>query len=112
MLAERTQLLAAFDDRQKVVARELADFAGETHIAVGQQNLSLADAAGIEDNLARRRIASVVLVFQTEIELAEGNPAPFPTPPHVNDPLPVRQHGPKLRAGLRRAFGFEACNES
>src|SRR6202030_1254427 len=80
VLAERTQLIAAFDHRQKMISGELADLAGEVHAAIGEQNLGLADAAGIEDDLARRRIAGVVLKAQPEIELAERNPAAFAAP--------------------------------
>src|ERR1700679_1288418 len=76
-LAERTHLIAAFNDRQKMISRELTDLAGETHIAVGEQDLGFADAAGIEDDLTRRRIAGVVLVAQPKIEIAKRDPAPF-----------------------------------
>src|ERR1700727_2575624 len=64
VLAERTQLIAAFDHGQKMTAGELADLAGKMHAAIGEQNLGLADAAGIEDDLARRRIAGVILEAQ------------------------------------------------
>src|ERR1700679_2944205 len=106
-LAERTHLIAALDDRQKMISRELTDLAGETHIAIGEQDLGFAGAAGIENDLDGRRIAGVVLVAQPKIEIAELEPAPFPAPAHMNDPFFVRQHATKLRAGLRRARGFK-----
>src|SRR5271166_6366406 len=53
-LAERGEILAAFHDGEKMVAGELADLAGEADAPVGQQDLGLADAAGVEDDVARR----------------------------------------------------------
>src|ERR1700722_3870667 len=92
VFAERTYVLIALYDRQKMISRKLADFAGEMHPAIGQQDFGLADAARIENELARRRIAGVVLVMQAEIELAEGDPAALAAPAHVDDSLFVRQH--------------------
>jgi hypothetical protein len=61
-LAERAQILAALGDGQEMIAGELADLAAKIHRAVSQQDLGFADAAGIEDDLARRRMAGGVLV--------------------------------------------------
>src|ERR1700753_2752429 len=51
-LAQGRQLLAAHGDGQEVVAGELADLAGEADAAVAEQDFALAQAAGIEDELA------------------------------------------------------------
>src|SRR5690242_5899986 len=83
-LAECDQVLQPLRDRQEMIAGELADLAGERHRAVGQQNFGLADAARVDDDLARRRIAGVVLVSETEIEVAQRNPAAFAAPAHVD----------------------------
>ena len=53
-----------------MVAGELAHLAGEVHAAIGEQDLGLADTARVEDDLARRRIAGVVLISDAEIEIA------------------------------------------
>src|SRR6266481_5216451 len=44
--AELRQVLDSFGDGQEVIASELPDPAGETDTAIGEQDLSLADAAG------------------------------------------------------------------
>jgi hypothetical protein len=43
-----------------MIARKLAHLAGEMHAAIGQQDFRFADATGIENDLAGRRIAGVV----------------------------------------------------
>jgi hypothetical protein len=58
--AELRQLLGALDDRQEVVAGELPDFAGETDAAIGEQDLGLADPAGVEEELTGRRVGGPV----------------------------------------------------
>src|SRR5579864_1333713 len=52
-LAEGAQVLVALDDRREVVASERAGLAREADVAVREQELRLADAAGVEDQLAR-----------------------------------------------------------
>src|SRR4051794_19579332 len=61
VLAERAQLVDALDDRQEVVAGELADDAREHAAAVGEQQLGLADPAGIPQHLAGGGMAGGVL---------------------------------------------------
>src|SRR4029077_18991435 len=94
-----------------MISGELPDLAGEAHAAIGQQDFGLADAARIQDDFTRRRIAGLVFVAKSEVEIAERDPACLPAPAHVDDPLTVGQHRAKFGAGLRRAFCFEACNE-
>jgi hypothetical protein len=48
LLAQLRELLLPFDDRQKVVARELARLAREAGLAVREEDLGLADAAASE----------------------------------------------------------------
>ena len=52
--AERPEVLPAVNDGQEVVAGELAGLAGKAYRAVGEQDLGFADAAGVDDDLARR----------------------------------------------------------
>ena len=58
-----------------MVAGELSDLAGEADAAIGEQDLGLADAAGVEEDLARRRIARGILIAEAEVEIAELDPA-------------------------------------
>lgn len=60
------QLLGALDDGREVVAGELPDLAGETDTAVEEQDLGLADAAGMEEELTGRRGTRGVLVAEAE----------------------------------------------
>ena len=69
------EVLVALDHGQEVVARELADDARERAAAVGQEDLGLAVAAGVEEDLARRRVAGVVLEANADVEVAERDPA-------------------------------------
>src|SRR5581483_6364879 len=61
LAAERAQVLVALDDRGEVVAGELARLGGEVDVAVGEQDLGLADAARVEHDLARARVRGRVL---------------------------------------------------
>ena len=45
-----------------MIARQLAELAGEATCAIREQQLSLAIAAGIPEQLAGRRVAGMVLV--------------------------------------------------
>src|ERR1700733_10007474 len=74
-LAQRDQVLAARFDRQEVVSGKLHHHAGELPRAVRQQDRGLAEAAGIQQDLARPRIARVVLIAEAEFQLAERYPA-------------------------------------
>ena len=60
-LAERPEVLIALENGQEVVAGELADDAREPAAAVRQEDLGLAKAAGVEEDLAGRGVAGVVL---------------------------------------------------
>jgi len=60
-LAELLQSLAALDDRGEVIAGELPGLACEAGGAVGKEQLCLADAAGVQQELAGRGIARRVL---------------------------------------------------
>src|SRR5580700_4143286 len=77
-LAERPEVLKPVDDRQKMITRQLPDLAGKTNRAIGDQYLGLADPAGIEDDLARCRIARRILGTDAKIEAAERDPEASP----------------------------------
>src|SRR6516165_9949996 len=91
-----------------MIARELADLAGEMNAAIGQENLGLADAAGIENDLAGCGVAGVVFKTHAEIEIAERHPYALAAPTHM-DRLALERHRPaESGAGLGRQFLFEA----
>ena len=85
-----------------MVAGKLSDLARESHPAIGEQDLGLADAAGIEDEFARCGEACVVLVAEAEIEIAERDPAALAAPADMDDALLVGEERLELGAGLRR----------
>src|SRR6185503_20274739 len=67
-----------------------------------EQDFGLADAAGIENDLARRGIAGVVLVGDAEIEIAERHPDRLAAPADM-DRLALERHRlAKGGHGLRR----------
>src|SRR4029079_13554498 len=90
-----------------MIAGELSHLAGEPHAAIGEQDLSLADATGIKDDLTRRRIAGVVLVSDAEVAIAERDPHRLPAPAHVHHLALERHVLEECRTGLRRGFALE-----
>src|ERR1051325_4566617 len=94
-----------------MIAGELADLAGETDRAISEEDLSLADAAGVEEDLPRRREARRVLMAEPEIEPAERDPAGLTPPPDMDQPLAVRQQPLETGAGQRRRFPLEPRRE-
>src|SRR5579871_1813396 len=93
------QVLVAGDDRQEVVAGQLTHLAGEARPAVGEENFGFAESAWIEEHLAGRGMAGVVLEVDVELEVTQGNPARLAAPTRVNDLVAERQ---KLAEGVAR----------
>src|SRR5580698_10470141 len=85
--AERAQVFKTLNDSEKMISSERSGFAGEGDVAIRQQDFGFADAAWVEDNLARRRITCRILIRQPEVEVAEWDPAALAAPAHVNDAL-------------------------
>jgi hypothetical protein len=109
--AELRQVLGSRDDRQEMVTGELSDLAGEADAAIGEEDLGLADAAGVEQELARRRIARGILVAEAEVEIAERDRARLAAPSHMDLALPVREHVSEFVAGMRRRGALKARRE-
>src|SRR6267142_2485045 len=109
--AELRQVLDSFDDGQEVIASELPDPAGETGTAIGEQDLSLADAAGMEEELTRGGVARRALVAEAEAKPTKWDPACFAAPPHVDQALPVWEHALKSGASQRGGVAFKASPE-
>src|SRR2546429_356917 len=78
---ERGELPPPLDDRQEVVPCQRPRLAREARLAVREEDLGLADAARIEEDLAGARVARGVLEADAEVELAEGNPRRLAAPP-------------------------------
>ena len=104
-------MLDSFYDGQEVIASKLPDLAGETDAAIGEQDLSLADAAGVEEELTRGGIARRALVAEAEVKPTEWDSACFAAPPHVDQALPIWQHALKSGASQRGGVAFKASPE-
>src|SRR5262249_35357256 len=94
-----------------MVTRELADDAGEHAATVGEEDLGLAVAAGVEEDLAGRRMAGVVFEPDANVEVTEWDPGRLAAPPHMDDLLLERQQLGERLARLRRALLLEPCAE-
>src|SRR3984893_7634590 len=81
------------------------------HAAIGKQYLGFADAAGIENDLPGRGITGVVLIADTEIEIAERHPDPLAAPAHMDGLALERHRAAECRAGLGRQLVFETSLE-
>ena len=68
-------MLGSLDDGQEMIASQLSDLAAEAHAAIGEQDLGLANAAGMEEELTRDGVACRVLVAEAEIKPTEWDPA-------------------------------------
>src|SRR5246127_367360 len=91
-----------------MVAGELTHLAREQSRAVGKEDLRFADPARVQQKVARRRVARVVLVADLEGEVAERDPGRLAAPPRLDDLGLQREHRLERRAGLRRETGLEA----
>src|SRR5690606_15299004 len=94
--ADFAQMLAAFDDAQKVIAGERPELAREGTRAVGEDDLGLAVAARIEQHVARRRMGRSVLETEIHAFVAQRHPATLAAPAHVDElrlPRQAREKG-------------------
>src|SRR5207249_1975830 len=106
--AELGETLVPFDHRREVVARELPDLARKLSGAVREEDLHLADAAGVHEDLAGRGIGGVVLEVDAESILTHRDPRRLAAPPHVHELALDRKSFLDGGARLRRALLFEA----
>src|SRR5262249_59841630 len=89
--AELGEMLAALDHGREVVTRERSGLRAERAVAVGEQELGLRDAAGVEEQLAGRRVARRVLRADAELAVAPRDPVRLAAPAAVDDPVVERQ---------------------
>ena len=104
-------MLGSVDDGQEVIASQLSDLAAEAHAAIGEQDLGLANAAGMEEELTRNGVTRGVLVAEAEIKPTEWDPACLSAPSARGSTLAVRQHALKSEASQRSRGAFKACPE-
>src|ERR671910_3299208 len=110
-LAQGAEVLLALGDGQKVVACESAQLTRKYRARVGEEDLSLRVAAGIEQDLPRLRYARGILEANPEVVVAQGDPARLSAPPDVDNLLSVRQQRLEGLAGLRGLLPFPAGQE-
>src|SRR5688572_15117686 len=106
--ADLGQMLVALDHGREVIARELADLAGEKARAIREEDLHLGDAAWIDEDLARGRMAGVVLEVHSESLLAHRDPGGLAAPANVHELAAKREHATDRRHGLRCVLLFPA----
>src|ERR1700682_5309263 len=71
-------------DRREVVRRQLAHLRAGRAGAIREEDLALADAAGVERQLARGRMRGVVLVVDARAQVAVRDPCRFAAPATVD----------------------------
>src|SRR5690606_14711297 len=99
------QVFTALDDGQKVISSQLPQLAGEAAGTVGHDDFRLAVPAGVEQNVAHRRMAGVILEAHRRASVVQlivphGHPAAFAAPAHVDELLAVGQQRQERRQGV------------
>src|SRR6476619_2150972 len=100
-------MLEALDHGEKVVPGELAADTAETAAAVREQELRLAVAARVEQHLAGRGVARVVLELEPGLRLPERDPHGLAAPADVDEVVRVGQQLYEVRARPRGALLLE-----
>src|SRR5204862_5608027 len=96
------KLLVALEHGREMIPRELADFAREHRGAVRKENLHLREAAGVDKDLAWRRMARVIFEVDAEPAFPHRYPCGFAAPPAVDELAPQGQQLADRGAGPRR----------
>src|SRR5262249_11786220 len=91
LLSHPAAPLIAAHDADKVVAGQSAKLAGEGARPVRKQDLGLAVAAGIKEDLTRSGITRGVLPGHLELEVTQRNPACLAAPACVDQLLVIGQ---------------------
>src|SRR6266850_7690446 len=104
LAAELREALVPLDHRREVISCELPHLAREAAGAVWKEDLHLRDPAGIDQDLARRGMAGVVLVVDADALLTHRHPGRLSAPAHVHELAPEGQQLPNRGARLRRAL--------
>jgi len=91
-----------------MISRQLPELAGKATGAVGQNDFGFAVATGVEENFTRGRVARRILksngfAILFENKIAQGDPAAFARPAHVDEFLPI---GQQLQERCNGDWGF------
>src|SRR5262249_2085936 len=111
-LAQFLQALAALDDRREVVAGELPGLTGEARVAVGEEQLGLADAARVEHELPGGWVARGVLRPDADVEVAHRDPRGLTAPARLDDLRVEREQAAERRHRLRPRLLLEPRREA
>jgi hypothetical protein len=84
-LAERPEVFTTFDNGKEVIPGQLAHFTREVDAAVSQQDFGFGNAARVQQELARCRIAGVIFEGETQVQITERDPAALAAPSDMND---------------------------
>src|SRR5688572_29788732 len=95
-----------------MVAGEWSHLAGERRAAVGKEQLGLARATRMEQQIAPRRVAGRVLAGDREVQIAQGNPGRLAPPAGLDQPMREWKEGPKRGARQGRRLLLESRRES
>src|SRR5829696_1049072 len=110
-LPEWPKVLLPLGHGQEVVAGELPRLALEARARVGEQDLGLRDAPGVEQDLPRGRVARRVLEAHPEVEVAQRDPTRLAAPADVDELLAVGQQLPESLAGFWRLLHLPSSPE-
>src|SRR5438876_760248 len=103
---------ASLLDSREVIAGQGSGLAAEGGRAIGKEHFGLADAAGIEQQLAGGGITGVILVAEAGLQVAERNPRGFAAPARLHQLGPQGQQQPESGTGLRGRVAFPARCEA
>src|SRR5438105_3502086 len=91
-----------------MVARQLTELASEACAAIREENFGLAKTAWIEEDFARGRIARMVLVVDSQLEVSKGNPGRFTAPARMDNLAMEGEQLAESRARVRCVLLFHA----
>src|SRR5713226_73950 len=106
------QLVDAIDDGGEMVSGQRPGLAAEGRRAIGDQDLGLADAAGIQEQLPGGGIPRRVLEADPDVEVAEGDPGRLPTPAGMDQPGPQGKHFAERGDRLGCRVGLQLSRKS
>src|SRR4029453_1565052 len=98
--ADLLQMLPPVHDRGEVIARQLTRLAREARLAVRGEDLRLADAARVNQQLAGAGVARRVLEADAEVELAERYPRCLARPASLDQLRVERQQAAECGDGV------------
>src|SRR5689334_8287217 len=87
-----------------MVAGQLPHLGSKAARSIREENLGLAVATGVEEDLTGSGVTGRILEADTKLKISEGNPRRLTAPANVNDLVaegePQPEGGTRLRCGL------------